>query len=273
MYQNDIELILSLRNINGADYWATPDGAVAKGGPFSTLEASNLLADLGYPRSAPELVGAADAIFRNMKDDGRIRTFSSGTIYPCQTASAAKALCQLGYADDDRLARTYKYLLESQHDDGGWRCNTSKYGKGPETVYSNPGTTLTVLDVFRFTAFLNHDERLDRAVEFLLSHWVTRKPLGPCHYGIGTLFMKIEYPLVRYNTLNYVHVLSFYDTAKRDKRFLDAFDVVKSKLVDDSIVLENTNRKLKDFVSCTVDQKNDLATMYFNAARANLGVP
>lgn len=36
-YQADVESILAARHDNGADFWATPDGRLSKGGPFSTL--------------------------------------------------------------------------------------------------------------------------------------------------------------------------------------------------------------------------------------------
>jgi hypothetical protein len=269
-YHGDIEKLLSLRHVNGADFWATLDGGLAHGGVFSTLEACSLLLDLGYDVSSPEMVGAANAIFSNLKEDGRIRTFATGTIYPCQTASAARALCKLGFSRDPRLSKTYHYLLESQHRDGGWRCNASKYGKGPETTFSNPGPTLTVLDVFRYTGYLINDEKLDRAVEFLLDHWTTRKPLGPCHYGIGSQFMKTEVPVHRYNILNYVYVLSFYDKARKDKRFLEALGILKTKLSNGKLVVENVNRKLKDLESCKPGAENDIATRYYNQVIGNI---
>jgi hypothetical protein len=269
-YQEDIRKLLSLHQVNGADFWATPEGGVAHGGAFSTLEASSLLVNLGYAPTSPEMVGAANAIFSNLKEDGRIRTFATGTIYPCQTASAARTLCKLGYSTDPRLFKTYHYLLESQHSDGGWRCNASKYGKGPETAFSNPGPTLTVLDVFRHTGYLNNEKKLDAAVDFLLDHWTTRKPLGPCHYGIGSQFMKIEVPVHRYNILNYVYVLSFYNRARKDERFLEALDSIKAKLSNDRLVVEYANRKLKDLESCKSGAENDIATRYYNGIIGNL---
>ena len=45
-YQEDIQKLLALRQVNGADFWATPEGGLAHGGAFSTLEAGSLLADL-----------------------------------------------------------------------------------------------------------------------------------------------------------------------------------------------------------------------------------
>lgn len=131
-----------------------------------------------------------------------------------------------------------------QHSDGGWRCKKFSFGRGPETEFSNPGPTLTALNAFRFTSLLNKEQALDKAVEFLLDHWKTRKPLGPCHYGIGTLFMQVEYPFAGYNLFAYVYVLSFYNSARRDKRFLEALGILESKLIDGKIVVERVNRKL-----------------------------
>lgn len=269
-YADDIAYVLSKQHVNGGEFWSTAQGAVGNGGPFSTLEASLLLLDLGYPPTAPELMGAADAIFRNLRPDGRIRTFAGGSLYPCQTAHAARTLCRLGRVGDPRLQATLSYLLASQAPDGGWRCNTSKYGHGPETAFSNPGPTLTVLDVFRCAGLANKETMLDRAVEFLLNHWVTRAPLGPCHYGIGTRFMKVEFPVVRYNILNFVHVLSFYRRATSDDRFNQAVDVLRSKLVENQLPVEQTNRSLKELVSCRIGRPSRIVTRYFSTALLNL---
>lgn len=83
---------------------------------------------------------------------------------------------------------------EIQYEDGGWRCNKFSFGRGPETERSNPHPTLTALNAFRFSEYFNREPAFERAVEFLLEHWTIRKPIGPCHYGIGTLFMQVEYP-------------------------------------------------------------------------------
>lgn len=179
-------------------------------------------------------------------------------------------LCYLGYSSDGRITKTFKHLLQIQHTDGGWRCNTYKYGRGPEAVYSNPGPTLFVLDAFRFTDIINQDQRLDAAVEFLLNHWETRLPLGPCRYGIGTLFMKVEYPFFRYNLFYYLYVLSFYDKVKKDPRYTEALRVLQLKLVDDKLVVENPHRKLSDFSFCKRGEPSDLATRRYQELLNNL---
>jgi hypothetical protein len=145
-----------------------------------------------------------------------------------------------------------------------------KFGHGPETKCSNPGPTLMILDVFRFTPYLKSD-RLDTAVEFFLHHWETKAPIGPCHYGIGHLFMQVEFPMLRYNIFYYVYVLSFYDKAKRDPRFLEAFAALSGKLVGGEMPVENPNRELSDYNFCRKNSGSELATRRYREIVKNIG--
>ncbi len=270
-YQSDVEAILAKRYDNGGDYWTTPDKRLNKGSPFTTLNCALMLSELGMDRSEPVLKGTAELIFNAWRDDGRFKLSPQGAIYPCHTINAARVLCHLGYASDSRLQKTFDHFLEIQHSDGGWRCNKFSFGRGPETAFSNPGPTLSALDAFRFTPFLNQEKALEQAVEFLLDHWTTRHPLGPCHYGIGTLFMQVEYPFANYNLFVYVYILSFYDRAKNDKRFLDALGVLKSKLADGKIVVERLNRQLAGFAFCKKGEPSELGTAHYHDILKNLG--
>jgi hypothetical protein len=270
LYQSDIEAILARRHDLGGDHWTTPDRRLIKGGPFSAAEAALLLTELGMDSSEPVLQETAGLFFDAWREDGRFKLAPDGGIYPCQTITAANVLCHLGYASDGRLRKTFEHLLEIQHNDGGWRCKKFFFGRGPETEYSNPGPTLTALDAFRFTEMLNRAEALDRAVEFLLGHWTTRLPLGPCHYGIGTLFMQVEYPFATYNLFRYVYVLSFYDSAKTDPRFLEALAALQSKLVGGEIVVERVNKKLQGLSFCKKGVPSALGTVRYREILKNL---
>ena len=268
----DIEQILSHRTDNGADLWATPEGNLAKGCPLCTLEACYILSELGLTVEDPVLGAAAELLWRAQRPDGRFSLVPKSSIYPCQTIYTAKSLCYLGFAADSRLATTFSHLLEIQHDDGGWRCKKFFFGRGPETEFSNPGPTLTALDAFRFTPSANSDPRLDHAVDFLLAHWTTRAPLGPCHYGIGTLFHQVAYPFSNYNLFYYVYVLSFYDVAKRDPRFLDALGVLQGKLRDGKIVVERPHAKLANLTICKKGEVSELATQKYEQIVRNLSI-
>ena len=104
---------------------------------------------------------------------------------------------------------------------------------------------------------------------FLLGHWETRAPLGPCHYGIGTLFLQVAYPFATYNLFYYVYVLSFYEVARRDKRFLEALAILQSKLVDGQIVVERPNAKLASLSFCKKGQPSRLATERYGEIEYN----
>ncbi len=270
-YQGDVDAILAARHDNGADFWTTPDKRLNKGSPFSTLGSAMLLLELGMPSSDPVLQGVADLFFSTWREDGRFRLFPDGAIYPCHTINAANVLCHLGYASDSRLQKTFHYLLDTQYGDGGWRCNKFSFGHGPETAFSNPGPTLNALNAFRFTGALRHEPALNQAVDFLLNHWTIKKPIGPCHYGIGTLFMQVEYPFLSYNLFLYVYVLSFYHKARSDPRFLEALSVLESKLLDGQVVVERVNPKMAKFTFCKKGAASALGTRRYHDILENMG--
>ena len=269
-YSADVEEILSHRYDNGADYWTTPDKRLLKGSPFSTLESVMYLLELGTEPTEPVMKECAELMFSTWKEDGRFKLYPQGSIYPCQTIHAANTLCHMGYANDFRVRTTLQHLLDIQYSDGGWRCNKFSFGHGPETEFSNPFPTLIALDALRFTDYLHNEPALDKAVEFLLEHWTIKQPMGPCHYGIGTLFMQVEFPFRNYNLFVYVFVLSFYDKAKKDARFLEALDVLKSKTVDGQIVVERVVPKLENLTFCKKGYPSTLATSRYNEILDNL---
>jgi hypothetical protein len=272
-YIPDVEAVLARRHDNGADFWASADGRLGVGEPFSTLTSLVILHELKVARTHEAVRGALRLIRGAWRDDGRYRLAPGGALYPCATAAAARVLCRFGQARDERMQRTLAHLLDTQHDDGGWRCKKFSYGRGPQTEFSNPGVTLSVLDVFRFTDHLNKDPDLDRAVDSLLDHWVVRHPMGPCHFGIGTLFMQVEFPLLRYNLFNYVYVLSFYDRAKDDPRYREALRVLESKLdARGRVVVERPNRRLAGLSFCAAGRPSDLATARYREILRHLEV-
>jgi hypothetical protein len=269
-FLSDVEAILSHRYDAGADYWTTPDNRLLKGSPFSAYNSALMLLELGVPPSDPILKEVAELFFSAWKEDGRFKLYPTGGILPCHVTHAANLLCNMGYASDGRVQKTLRHLLETQYIDGGWRCNKFSFGRGPETEYSNPFPTLIALNAFRFTDYLNHEPALDRAVDFLLEHWVIRKPIGPSHYGMGTLFMQIEYPFGNYNLFQYVHVLSFYNQAKEDERFCEALKALSAKLTDGKIVVERVVPKLAKLSFCSKNRPSELATKRYHEILDNI---
>ncbi|WP_366409220.1 prenyltransferase [Proteiniclasticum sp.] len=269
-YRKDLEEICAHRYDLGGDLWTSEDKRILKGSPFSLIESVQYVLEIGMNPEDLLLMEVADLLFSLWREDGRFQVYPQGALYPCQTIHVLNTLCRLGYAKDKRLQRTFQHLLEIQHEDGGWRCKKFSYGHGPETEFSNPFPTLVALDAFRYTPWINDRQELDKAVEFLLCHWTTKLPLGPCHYGIGTLFSQVEYPFRTYTLFYYVYVLSYYDCAKGDPRFLDALSQLRSKTEDGQIVVERAVPKLSKLSFCKKGEKSALATMKYNEILKNL---
>jgi hypothetical protein len=256
-----MDKLLSTRHDNGADFWATPDGKIGIEKPISTLTALLVMSDLKVEKSHEALQGAAELVLQAVRDDGRVRISPKGSIYPCHMALTVAALCRNGYAGEKRVKTVLEYLLINRFEDGGWRCNKFLFGRGPETNYSNPAVTLMALDAFRCAGIHQGTKELDKAVETLLDHWTVRIPIGPCHYGMGTLFMQVEYPFLRYNLFYYVYVLSFYTKALKDNRFKEAFESLSNKLDNyGRLIVERPNRKLEKLDICRKGEPSEAAT-------------
>lgn len=268
----DVEAILARRHDNGGDYWSTPDGRLYKGSPFSTLTSLLVLHELGVPAGHEAVRGGIALVLDACRDDGRIRLAPGAPLYPCYTAEAARVLCRYGLERDEPLVRTVDHLLGSVHETGGWRCNFTRFGKGPETELANPGATLFALDVLRFHEELrNGREEVDRSVESLLDHWEVRSPVGPCHYGIGTLFLQVEFPFLRYNLFYWVYVLSFFGRAREDPRFREALEVLREKRDDEGeMVVERPHRRLKDLDLCARGRPSAQATARYREIEENV---
>ena len=73
-----------------------------------------------------------------------------------------------------------------------------------------------------------------------------------------------------YNLFFYVYVLSFYEKAKKDERFLDALRVLESKLVDGRGLVERPNQKLGSFACCRKGEVSELATKRWGEIKRNV---
>jgi hypothetical protein len=274
-WANEIRSILDLQRINGGPFWSREDGNIHAPAGFATLLVLNVLGELGATAASDEPVSrAVEFLFGHQTADGAFRHLPKAGKLPCIAGQALAALGRLGVADDPRAERGYRWLLDTQWEDGGWRCATVRLGKSPQTDASNPGTTLFVLDAFRFRQNAPADEeRLNAAVESLLGHWHTRAPLGPCSFGIGTRFLKVEFPFWRYNLFYYVYVLSHYRCAREDKRFAEAAARLRSHPDErGDLVVDAPPRDWQGYPFAPWGRPSELATERWREIEANLAV-
>lgn len=263
--KDEIDSILSTSEINDGKFWTRKDGDIHAPHGFSTIDVLNTLGEIGLKYNESKMVqDTINFIFSYLDDNGCFKYSPKSSKLPCITARIITGLGRLGYVHDPKLENCYKYLHQTQQEDGGWRCATAKIGKSPETDASNPGTTLYVLDAFRFRSNSQAvNEKLDNGVLFLLNHWETRKPLGPCEFGIGSRFLSIEFPFLRYNLFYYVYVLSFYKIAQKDKRFIDAKNFLIKKSKNNEIYPDNPHKSWNKYSFAQKNKKSEIATKLF----------
>ncbi|MBN1472660.1 MAG: hypothetical protein JW925_12835 [Syntrophaceae bacterium] len=263
--KDEIKNIICLSEVNGGYYWARHDGNIHAPYGFSTIDVLNTLGDIGLHAADSKIVlDAIEFIFTYFDEKGCFKYSPKSSKLPCITALILTAFGRLGYKKDKRIQKCYQYLLETQQKDGGWRCNTVKLGKSPATDSSNPGTTLYVLDAFRFkTNIKDYISQLDKGVLFLLKHWDTRTPLGPCEFGIGKRFLSIEYPFLRYNLFYYVYVLSKYNSAHKDERYKDALNTLIMKTRDNKIFPETPHKSWQQYSFAQKNKYSEIATKRF----------
>jgi hypothetical protein len=83
--------------------------------------------------------------------------------------------------------------------------------------------------------------------------------------------MKTEFPFFRYNLFYYCYTLSFFKKAQKDNRFKDALILLKKKLINGQMIIENPNRQLAEMDFCRKGQQSELATIKFKDLVLNIG--
>jgi hypothetical protein len=141
----------------------------------------------------------------------------------CDAPLVVWTLCQLGRGDDPRVGRAVDHLAALRRDNG-WPCATD-----PAVNFRGPGRKADPcpyanLLVLKALAAYGVDHPVDEVlsetgIASLLWAWDVQKEQKPYLFGIGTDFRKPKFPLVWYDLLHGVDVLSHFSSARGDPRF------------------------------------------------------
>ncbi len=229
----EVKKIFSQVHINNGPFWSKPNGDIYWG-TFSTGSVLLFLAETGLTKEDPRIEDLAKFLSSYQSDEGFFKLTPKGPgWWSCFTATVLGSLMRFGYTDDERVDKGVNWLFQNQRLDGGWYCaKNALKGESKEKLASCPHAVLNILWAFMNNPKIKNRRELVQAVEFLLCHWETKKPIpdvDPGRYGIGSRFQWIRYPLFEYHLLKYVYVLAHYDYALKDKRLREAADLLISK--------------------------------------------
>jgi len=226
-----IKKIFKKQNKKG--YWGVPKDILTwwpkKDTTFSLLP---ILADFGFTKEDKKITKACEYVFRLQLKSGGFNSFSPGKAADCHTAILLEPLAKMGFLNDSRLKKAYKWLISRQRKDGGWWCkDTAQIGRPREEEPSCAFATTFVLGAMAQNPSLKRSEVVKRGVEFLLQCWENKGKIKYAGHDsqIGTGWEKLKYPFTDYRILKSLDTLSRFKFTKNDQRFKDMIHTLSSK--------------------------------------------
>lgn len=204
------------------------------------LHRLGLLVELGLTSSDPEGERIAANILAHQGEDGAFRLVAEipkafgGSGQPewiwmgCDTPLLLEALAAMGLSGDERLERAATQLAALVRDEG-WPCATGPGMRGPGRKGDPcPYANLLSLRALSRLPVWRDSHATRRGTEMLLGHWERRSERKLYLFGIGTDYAKPKYPLVWYDRLHALEVLSRFPWVHRDPRFLEQLALLRA---------------------------------------------
>ena len=194
-----------------------------------TMSLLSVFADFGLTVDDERVARACEFALRFQTDSGDFRvTTDDSQTFICLSANTVRSLAALGLGKDERVQRTYHYIVETQRLDGGWiHSKSAQPGRRREHIPSCPHATLNVLWALAEHPELRESQVARDGAEVVLRHWEERtRPYG---WGIGSSWSKLKYPFIWYGLLKYADVLSRFAFLRGDPRLRKVIDLLIAK--------------------------------------------
>lgn len=198
------------------------------------LHAMSVLADFGIKDSDPGMDKVVKKVLKHQSDEGayltQIQLYKrfgglEGEYWAWMACDATVLLYNLlsfGLGDEKGVQEAKNHIL-SLGEENGWRCNASAMldnFKGPgKREDPCPITNVYALKALSMDQDLKEDSRVTHGIETLLNHWEIQGEKKYYLFGIGTDFRKLKYPLIWYDLLHVVDVLSRFPGTHNDPRY------------------------------------------------------
>ena len=221
------------------------------------------LLDLGFGAEVPEIKAAVDEILEHRDENG---VYQSMTNIPkhfggagedvfswclCDAPLLFLALLKAGVDYREYLKPGVDYLV-SLCRDNGFPCAVSpELGRfrGPGRKDDCcPYATLIMADLLSYIPEYRDSQAAVSAVNALLSLWENSLSQHPYMFFMGTDFRKLKAPSIWYDIVSVAGVLSKYEFARDDPRFLEMIEHIRGKQDKDGLFTpESVYLKLKDW--------------------------
>jgi hypothetical protein len=211
------------------------------GQPFHKL---TFLADLGLQAADPGVETIIGRILARQSAEGpfqlptTIPTAYGGTGEEqwawalCDAPLSVYALARFGLRDEPAVRAAVDHLV-GLHRDNGWPCAVSKElggWRGPGRKDDPcPYATLVMLKALSEFEDLRESQACHIGAEALLTLWEESMTRHPYIFYMGTDFRKLKVPLVWYDLVHVLEVLTRFPWLRDDPRLLDMLALLRSK--------------------------------------------
>jgi hypothetical protein len=208
------------------------------------------LADLGLNRLDAGIPEILEKVLQHRSEEGlpllsmKISAAHGGTEEEvwgwalCDAPVSLYGLARMGLAEDPRVLKGRDFLIGLVRDNG-WPCKVSETlgsFRGPGRKGDPcPYATMAILKLLSLYDETRNGREARLGVECLLSLWVSSAEQHPYMFYMGTDFRKLKAPLIWYDIVHVLDVLSRFEYAVLDPRFLQMLEVVTSKADSDGL--------------------------------------
>jgi hypothetical protein len=193
------------------------------------LHILSFLAEIGVRVDDPGMADVAGRIITHQSPEGafqivvKISASYGGSDEPtlnwmlCDAPLVLWAVRQIGAGDDLRVTRAVDHLARLLRANG-WPCATQNGFRGPGHK-DDPCPYANLLALKALADYPVEPAVTAAGIASLLWAWEVQKEHKPYLFGVGTDFRKPKFPLVWYDLLHVVDVLSRFPTARADARY------------------------------------------------------
>ncbi len=231
--------------IDELDHWPGPALKNHKA-PYHPIHKLAFISDIGLKKSDPRMGSITDKILGNRSEEGIFQIYINipkhfggagegmWTWMLCDAPLILYSLIKLGFKEDIRVNNAANYLA-GLISENGWRCIVS-----PRIKFRGPGrkddpcpyATLLMLKLLSQAEDLIESKESKTGAEVILYLWEQSRERHPYFFHMGTDFRKLKAPLVWYDILHVLDVLTRFPWLKNDSRLKEMIDIVKTKSDD-----------------------------------------
>ena len=221
------------------------------------------LLDLGFDTDVPEIKTAVDEILKHRDENGVYQSMTNVPVHfggagvdvfswcLCDAPLLLLALLEAGLDYNEYIKPGTDYLLSLSRGNGFPCAVSPELGRfrGPgKKDDCCPYATLIMAGLLACIPEYRESPAAVTAVNALLNLWQSSREQHPYMFYMGTDFRKLKAPSSWYDIVSVAGVLSKYECARRDPRFMEMITVIKGKQDDDGFFTpESAYQKYKDW--------------------------